>query len=242
MTPQPLPTIAAIYATVDATWPPAAFHNAGPWTLREGQGGGQRVSAATAIGPVTDADIAQAEAAMAALGQNPLFMIRDGDEALDAALAARGYAIKDPVVAYVGRCADIADPAPPGMAAFAIWPPLQIMADIWAEAGIGPARLAVMHRAGGAKTGVLGRQNDRPSGVAFVAIHEKMAMLHALEVIPAQRRQGSANNILRRSANWAQDQGAMWFSLVVTTANAPARNLYASLGMQAVGNYHYRVK
>jgi len=30
--------------------------------------------------------------------------------------------------------------------------------------------------------------------------------------------------------------------VAVTEANAPARALYASLGMKAVGQYHYRVK
>ena len=57
-----------------------------------------------------------------------------------------------------------------GMAAFAHWPPLAIACDLWAEGGIGPARLAVMDRVEGAKSVILGRANDRASGVAFVAV------------------------------------------------------------------------
>jgi GNAT superfamily N-acetyltransferase len=76
--------------------------------------------------------------------------------------------------------------------------------------------------------------------VAFVAIHGQTAMLHALEVAPDRRRLGVASNILRASARWAQDNGAGTLSLVVTTANAGARALYASLGLQAMGQYHYR--
>jgi len=131
---------------------------------------------------------------------------------------------------------------PDHMATFPHWPPMAIAADLWAEGGIGPARLAVMQRAAEPKTVILGRAGDRASGAAFVAIHQGTAMLHALEVTPAQRRQGSAHNILRAAAVWAQENGAETLSLVVTTANAAARRLYASFGMQVVGNYHYRQK
>jgi ribosomal protein S18 acetylase RimI-like enzyme len=99
-----------------------------------------------------------------------------------------------------------------------------------------------MDRAAGPKTSILGRVNDRASGIAFVACHGKTAMLHALEVSPTQRRQGSANNIMRMAAIWAQDHGADQICLAVTEANDAARALYASLGMQAVGTYHYRKK
>ena len=42
----------------------------GPWAIRDGAGGGKRVSAATAEGDWHDADLDLAEAAMAALGQD----------------------------------------------------------------------------------------------------------------------------------------------------------------------------
>lgn len=231
-----------LYATVEATWPAAARHRHGPWLLREGRGGGQRVSAATAEVPAADGDIALAEAAQADLGQPSLFMIRHGDSALDMLLAARGYLRHDPVVAYAAPVAQLAAPAPDPMTAFPLWPPLAIATGLWAEAGIGAGRLAVMDRVVGPKTCILGRANDRAAGVAFVACAGNQAMLHALEVTPGQRRQGSANNILRAAAGWAQDQGATTFSLVVTEANAAARALYASLGMHVVGQYHYRKK
>ncbi|MGB8815125.1 MAG: GNAT family N-acetyltransferase [Paracoccaceae bacterium] len=233
-------TPADLYATLDATWPAAATRSIGPWTVRAGQGGGQRVSATTAHAPWTAADIPLAEAEMAALGQPALFMIRDGDGALDTELAARGYRLNDPVVAYAAPCAPIA--APDQMTTFPHWPPLGIATDLWAEAGTNAARIAVMHRTTTAKTVILGRQNDRAAGVAFVAIHRQIAMLHALEVAAHMRRQGSANNILRAAAHWAHDNGATTLSLVVTQANTNARALYASLGMEVVGQYHYRLK
>ena len=232
-------TPAEIYAVLEATWPAAHVTRQGAWTIREGQGGGQRVSAATANGP---GDIAQAEAAMMALGQMPLFMIREGDEALDAALDARGYALHDPVVVYAAPVAALADPPPSPMTAFALWPPLNIAVQLWADAGMDAGRMAVMDRGASPKTSLLGRINDRAAGVAFVACHGTFAMLHALEVVPNLRRQGTARNILRVAAVWAQDQGAKMLCLAVTKANANACALYASLGMVVVGTYHYRMK
>jgi GNAT superfamily N-acetyltransferase len=56
------------------------------------------------------------------------------------------------------------------------------------------------------------------------------------------RRAGIGGNLLRRAAVWAGENGAHALGLAVTKANAPARALYASLGMKAVGQYHYRGK
>ncbi|MDO9637127.1 MAG: GNAT family N-acetyltransferase [Pseudotabrizicola sp.] len=230
----------ALADVMEQTWPPARAFAVGPWCIRDGQGGGKRVSAATAGPGWSDEAIPLAEAAMDELGQAPLFLIRQGDDLLDQALQSRGYRVVDPVAAYAAPCAALADPEPPPMAAFAHWPPLAICAEIWADAGIGPARLAVMQRATGPKCAILGRANDQPTGVAFVAIHQGVAMLHALEVRTAARRQGSAHHIMRAAAQWAQQNGADSLSLVVTVLNSPARALYASLGMKVVGQYHYR--
>jgi len=234
-------TPAQLLAAMEATWRPAATSALGPWRIRNGQGGGKRVSATTAEGDWQDTDIPQAEAAMAALDQPALFLIREGDGGLDQALMARGYRIVDPVVAYAAPLASLTQPPDP-MTTFPHWPPMAIAADLWAEGGIGPARIAVMQRAQGPKTAILARAQDRAAGAAFVAIHENIAMLHGLEVTPSQRRQGSAHNILRASAVWAQQNGADTLSLVVTVANDPARRLYASMGMSVVGQYHYRQK
>ena len=231
----------ALAQVMDETWPPAAVRTVGSWLIRVGKDGGQRVSAASARGPVTGDDVAVAEAAMQAIGQPALFMIRETDAALDAELEARGYRRHDPVVAYAAPCADLAQ-TPPPMTTFTHWPPIAIAVDLWAEGGIGPGRLAVMQRAAGAKTAILARANDRASGVAFVAMSGTTAMLHALEITPPLRRQGSAHNILQAAAVWAQDQGADTLTLVVTRENMPACRLYASFGMHVVGQYHYRQK
>ena len=236
-----LPTAQQLYPVVDATWPAARHEVVGPWCIRHGAGGGKRASAATALARVTDTDIPLAEAAMQALSQDRLFMIREGDSALDGMLAARGYAIIDPVTLFACPVDVLARGEVPPVSGFAIWPPLAIMDDIWMDAGIGPARQALMRRCSSPKTGILGRSQDRAAGVGFVALHNEIAMIHALEVVPELRRLGTANNIMRLAARWAQRNGAHSLALAVTHTNDAANALYRRLGMSEIGQYHYRI-
>ena len=92
------------------------------------------------------------------------------------------------------------------------------------------------------KTAIIARWNDHPGGCAFVGIHNKIAMLHALEILPNQRQQGLGSWVMKRAAFWAQDHGADELSVVCTQANKGANALYTSLGMTLVGQYHYRKK
>ncbi len=231
-----------LFDAAEKTWPPAATHDIGPWTLRDGKGGGKRVSAATANGPITAQDVELAEAHMLQAKQTPLFMVRDGEDQLDSVLEQAGYSIIDPVIVFEAPITDIATEAPPKISTFAIWEPLKIMEEIWAEGGIGPARIEVMKRAAAPKTAIFGRSKDRAAGAAFVSIFGKIAVCHALEVASEQRRQGTAINMMRQAALWAQDNGAETLAVLVTESNLPARALYASLNMKPVGNYHYRIK
>ena len=207
--------------------------------LRDGHGGGKRVSAANAAGPVQDSDIDNAEAAMRGIGQTPLFMIRDGEAGLDALLEARGYILVDPVVMMARDIEGLTDIPIPRVTAFTIWEPLAIMEEIWAKGGIGAARLAVMARAQ-VKTSIFARWNDKPAGVAFAAVHDGICMVHAVEVMPHQRQQGVASWIMRAAAHWAKAQGAEQISVLCTRANEGAGRLYSSLGFDVVGHYHYR--
>lgn len=233
-------TAGLVATALEETWPAAAKTRVGPWLLRDGMGGGKRVSATTLVGPFDPDAISEAEATMQRGGERPLFQLGPGDEALDLALAARGYLIVDPVVIYLAQLSGLGHGSAPFMTTFPHWPPLGIATDLWVEGGIGPSRLAVMNRVKGPKCAILARNSDRAAGVAFVAVHGQVAMLHALEVTPTMRRKGSARHMLLAAVNWAETQGATDFGLAVTTANAPARALYASFGMRVVGHYHYR--
>lgn len=228
-----------LYDVCDATWPAACMQTVGAWTIRDGQGGGKRVSAATANMAVNTNDIAQAETAMRDIGQDPLFMIRDGDDALDGQLEERGYAAVDPVVMYTIPVEKLTDVAIPRVTTFCVWEPLAIMAEIWAKGGIGPTRLDVMARAT-QKTTILSRWNEQPAGAAFAAISDGVCMVHAVEILKHQRRQGVGNWIMRQAGFWAADNGAHEVAVLCTTANAGANGLYKALGFRVKGHYHYR--
>ncbi|PSL21246.1 GNAT family N-acetyltransferase [Shimia abyssi] len=237
-----LPDAAQMYDVVEGTWPPFATSESGPFTIRDGRGGGKRVSAATANGPVTAEDIWRAEGAMAALGQGALFQIREGEDALDALLAEMGYEVVDPVTMFAARAADIATERPPRTAAIPAWEPLRIMEEMWATGGIGPDRVEVMKRAVGPKTGFVSRWRDQPAGTSFLAMHNGVGMVHALEILPAQRRQGVGKWLMQRAAFWVLEHGGHTLAVICTTRNTGANGLYASLGMSVVGTYHYRQK
>lgn len=226
-----------LFDVIDATWPAASVHRAGGFLVREGKGGGSRVSCASRES--ADADPDAAIAVQRALGQAPLFMIRPGDDALDAALAERGMTVFDPVVTYSAPLSALSTEVRP-VTAFSHWPPLAITRGIWQAAGIGPGRMAVMDRVTGPRTAILGRINDRAAGAAFVALHGTTAMLHALAVLPDFRRQGLAAWIMAEAARWAATQNARDLALVVTQANGPGNALYHRLGMTPGLHYHYR--
>lgn len=235
------PNVYDLYAACEGTWPPARIWEAHGATLRDGQGGGKRVSAATTDQVSGPDALSQLEHDMRDVGQSPLFMIREGDDVLDQTLAANGYDVIDPVNMYLAPIDALTDRPIPPVTCFEIWPPLAMMAEIWSQGGIGADRLAVMDRAK-TKTGILARWNEKPAGVAFAGLHQHICMVHAVEVLTHQRRQGVAQWMMRKAAVWAQQNGAEWISVLCVKENVPANRLYQRLGFEASGAYHYRIK
>ena len=151
-------------------------------------------------------------------------------------------ALSDPVNLYAQPIVALRDAPLPPVTTWTIWEPLSVMEEIWAEGGIGPARLAVMSRAAGPKIAILGRHDNRPAGTAYVALHRDIAMVHALEIRATHRRVGLGRHMMCQAARWAAAEGARHLSVICTQANQGANALYASLGMTLVGTYHYRIK
>ncbi len=229
-----------LFDVVETTWPAASTKAVGPWLIRDGKGGGKRVSAITAVEAVTEDDIASAVVGTSEFRQSPIFMIRPGEDDLDALLEQAGYQIVDPVVIYECPIAKLTDLEIPRVTMFPIWEPLKIMEEIWRGGGIGPERVEVMRRVTTPKTALLARRNDQPAGTAFCALHEDIAMVHAVEVLPEHRRSGMGAWMMRGAAVWAQENGATTTTVLCTRANVAACGLYESLGMTDVGGYHYR--
>ncbi len=229
-------------AVLAATWPPVATRTLGPWTLRDGGGGGKRVSAASTCRDVTEREIDMAERAMDDAGQQALFQIRSGQTDLDRRLTERTYLTLDPTNVYECPVRHLSAIAPPPSTGFSVWPPLEIQKEIWALGGIGAARLRVMERVPGPKMTILGRAEDQPAGTIFVAVHEGIAMVHALETTKRHRRQGCGRTCLVHAARWAEDHDAHTLVLLVTRANDAANAMYRALGMTGGACYHYRIR
>lgn len=232
----PDPDIARAFET---TWPAAATADSGALRTGRGLGGGGRVGSTFATAPGwRPEDIAAAEEIHRGWDQRPLFRVGDDDTALAGALAARGYRREKPTAILAAGCADLAGDVP-GMAAFAIWPPLAIQRELWAAGSIHPARQAVMDRVRLPRAALLGRISDRAAGVAFVAADGTVAMLHALEVAPQFRRRGVARWLIRKAALWAGEQGATRLALAVARDNAPAIAAYRQAGFHEIAGYAY---
>ena len=139
------------------------------------------------VGDWDEADITAAEATHAGWGQPALFAVEDGDGALAAALAARGYRAANPTLILSAPLGPLTDRAIPPVTALESWPPLAIQRDLWRQLGVGDARQAVMARVAGPHTAILGRVEDRAAGAAFAAVHGGIGTLHALAVLPRWR-------------------------------------------------------
>ena len=227
-----------LMTAMDATWPAAQTTRQAGWVLRRGEGGGNRVSAASWTG----GEIQDAEAAMTAMGQTPLFRIVPGQDDLDRDLAGLGYRKHEPTVLYAAPAATLVGQGEHTAGAYRATIRPAIMEEVWRAGGIGPERLAIMDRVSGPALFILGRTEDRPCGAAFVGLDRDLAMIHAIEVTQAMRRKGVATLMIEAAARFAQEAGAHSLCLAVTEANTGARAAYERLGMSLTGRYHYRIK
>lgn len=238
-----LPDEARLIAALEATWPAAEVHQRPPWAIRNGAGGGKRVSAASLHGSADSTDIDRAEKEMRALGQAPIFRITAADPtSYERHLSRRKYDIRDRTIFYCSPVRALLSPDQAPLDAVASPVCLGIHAHLWAQCGIGAPRLAVMDRAPAPRAWLLGRKEDRAAGVAFAAVDGDVLMVHAIEVLGRFRRRGVGRALLHRAAKWGIAHGARHAALAVVEANAPARALYDRLGMMTRGGYHYRMK
>lgn len=228
-----------IYRVLDVTWPSAQARSLGPWRLRQGLGGGSRVSATTLHGQFSEPDIDRAEEAMIGMGQDLLFMIRDGDDRLAQVLLRRGYRVWDPVTVYasgieclVARHDNVR----------VEWPPAPATREVWRTGGIDDARVAVMERAECPKASLVTDWKRQPASCAYVGVADAFSMIHAIETLAAFRRKGLARRLLSHAAYWAERHGARWIVLLTRDENHAANMLYKSLGMTVAGNYFYCIR
>ena len=237
------PAPARLLEALDATWSALERRPLGPWTLRRGGGGGNRASSVqprAARPDDLDAALAAVVRQAADWGQPAIVQLGPEDAALDAALSARGWAVADSNVIYAAPAAAFAPPPRDEGLLARVAAPLALLDALWDEGGVGPARRAVMAAVDRPKTRLIARAGDRPAGACFVAADGSVAVMSALYVSPAHRRQGVGRLAVLGAADWAREQGADTLALAVGGDNAPARALYEGLGFAPVCGYVYR--
>lgn len=234
------PDEARLMQALEATWPPASVDETSVpgWRLRDGAGGGKRVSAAFSLGSM---DIEAVAAAMRAKGERPLVQVPGSAQGLDTQLAAAGWSVVDPTLLMIAEAAPLSKlDLGKHVRAVQVRARLALLNEIWDEGGIGPERRAVMARCKGPHAQIMVRSDDRVTGVAHAAADGDVAMLHAVEVRASHRRQGAGRGALVGAARFALENGCRWLALAVTEGNAGARALYDGAGMATVARYHYR--
>ena len=233
-------TLPALLEAAQATWPPAEVARDGGFETARGRGAGGRVSASRTVTPDwREADLEAAVTRHRAWGQPPLVRAFDTETRLQDLLGQLGWQRFKPTAVLATSIAALAVKPVARMAAFEAWPPLEIQRELWRAGGIGAARQEVMARAAQPKTALLARINDRVAGVAFVAVHAGVAVLHAVEVDPALRRHGAGEALIRKAAIWGGAEGASAVALAVSRANAGAVALYDKLGFTEAAGYAY---
>lgn len=230
-----------IFEAIDVTWPAEKFLEIPKWRLRRSANGGKRVSAATAIGPTDFSDIKLAENKMAQWHQDKLFMIKKNEIILDEALSESGYRAIDPTNIWSISSKTLSIEKTPPVTAFTIFPPLAIQRELWRANNISSSRIEIMDRVKTHKTTIFGRINARPAASAFVAVSNKVAMVHALVVDQKCRRQGMGKFVMQKVGSWAYQMGADSVVALCTEKNYSANILYKGLGMQVISKYHYRL-
>ena len=236
-----LKTSSHIFETIDLTWPAEEFLEVPKWKLRKSIKGGKRVSAATTIGECCVSDIQFVENTLAEWRQDKLFMIKAGEKSLDEALKKRGYYIVDPTNIWSISSKALSILEVPPVTTFSIFPPLAIQRELWIANGIDTSRIEIMDRVKTPKTTIFGRINGKPAASAFVAVANKIAMVHALIVDHKCQRQGMGKFVMQKVGAWANQQGAENVVVLCTKQNQSANNFYKILGMQVIGEYHYRL-
>jgi GNAT superfamily N-acetyltransferase len=240
-------TVRALECRAFNAWPALQTLVHDGWILRFARGHTKRANSVNAVWPCSqplDARIAHAEALYRRHDLPPTFRVTPlAEPGLDAALAARGYALVDPTIVMQARLGgpatavagvEIADePRPQWLGAFAKasgarQETVAILGEMLGR--IVPA--AAFARVDGA--------DGSPCAFGMGVLEAGDLGIFEMLTVPAARRMGHAARIIGALSAWAQAQGAARAYLQVVADNVPARALYAGLGFADAYAYHYR--
>lgn len=82
-------------------------------------------------------------------------------------------------------------------------------------------------------------RNEQVLGYGLVYCHKgrRLARLYSMAVLPSERKQGIAENLLNRLEHASAAQGRLFMRLEVNKTNSHAINLYQGLGYRTFGEY-----
>ncbi len=219
----------------------------GPFVVRGFLGGTGRANAACSLDPSPDAGlagrVARIEAHYARLGLPVRFRCTPLDPpGLVPLLEGRGYREAEGAVVMAGPVpADAAAAVETSAAPTEDW--LSVLATAEYQ---GPARRA--EKAEGASllalpaTWALLRADGEPAACGHAVADADLVGLFDLATAPAFRRRGLARRVIGTLAAWGAARGAATAWLQVAPGNAPARALYAAMGLREAYRYRYLLK
>jgi GNAT superfamily N-acetyltransferase len=239
---------------VDA-WPAADTAELTGWLLRASGGPthrGNSVATLAAHGPASlEARIERVESWYRERGRAALFQVGPcaSPAGLDAALAARGYAVEGaacfaaaPVLEVSARTAA---PPSPSTSARVESSPSPAWLDLNASASRFAARfddfLGFITRLGSRCRFVTvhGEQGEPVASGLGIRSGQRLG-IYAMLTAPSFRRRGAARSALHALAGSALESGLPELYLLFDQGNTAARTLYAQSGFREVYRYHYR--
>lgn len=200
--------------------------------------------------------VAACEALFRLEGLRPVFKMTEAAPAgLDARLDGAGYAMEAPTVlmglADIAGVAAVAGGAGrtgfPGAEATVLERLDAEWFEAWAsfsgpkEADLPIAR-AILGNIVPERRFLLLREQGRPVACALVVIEGGWAGIFDVVVKPGERDRGLGRGIMKLALDASAEAGARSSYLQVVEGNAPAENLYASLGYRPLYNYWYRTR
>ncbi|GAA4237382.1 arginase family enzyme/GNAT superfamily N-acetyltransferase [Streptosporangium album] len=222
-------------------WPASFTEDREGWLLRHTPGGGWKRSnsALPLLGRTTTVD--EVEAFYRERGQPACVQVSPAEHhrSLDAALAARGYALTGKTLVLTASTADVIAETTSTIPVETVDDPAR-----WPRLFAGldgrPASSEVIARIASPTALLAVDTAGRTAGMGLFVADSGWAGIFCMATHPDHRRRGVATAILGAGARWAAGQGAERLYLQVEEHNETARNLYARIGFTPSHTYHYR--
>ncbi|WP_053758680.1 GNAT family N-acetyltransferase [Streptomyces sp. AS58] len=227
------------------SWRPVDGERLGDWELRAAGGFTRRANSVLPLGdPGIPLDDALAfvrrwygERGLPAYVQTATGAV-GAQEALCAALEARGWTREVTAELWTGALAPVADRAEGSGVVLSREADAAWLAR-YRRTGVGEVALKVLGSGASVWFATVPGEGPVPAAVGRCVVDERWAGFAAVEVAPELRRRGLAGAVMAALARRALEEGASAAWLQVETDNAGARALYAGMGFAAHHAYHH---